>query len=558
MISLAEIEKKKAHNRSECRIISGTEESRPRAGARSTFWTKRHQWCTLLLIIVTPNSVRGLVVLEANKLGRRRRTCSLPLFMSTAPDAIGVNGSGGGGEQNNNQNSTATGVQLPTTLRRRRSSDFPRSLYDTASSKPGKGRSKDTFNLKVRWISPTKRRERKRPVVYENRKTVSISSSVASLGRPSPPPILESIEQSAQRTRLLEERFYASADAFAPENLLRPPGLRDLSVTNLNDTNWVDRFWITFPARFLTFGAAYAVYPYIMSLLDKFVTMAPDQLDDITGRFGPGIAILYGTFTSLTISILYQRQKSIQEHVATESSLLVLVLRSLLSVMRGDVDRTVEAGQTVADQVRTLVKSSRGVELMQIMYTDPYARLQELLDDFACSLPDKDLGRRNSLISFCRDTLRDLIKVRSNRLAEEARALPPTHFLILNALTSLILLAYCVNTLPTLDRVGEPPSESVLIFGLLTTIYVLFYNFAQDLNNPFDGVYQIRRSTAASHLLEMKWLIVNHPILKDQVDFEEAQEQPDGILVRTPMVGDCLFEKDEFYCIVKDEEECAL
>ena len=50
--------------------------------------------------------------------------------------------------------------------------------------------------------------------------------------------------------------------------------------------------------------------------------------------------------------------------------------------MRRDVDRTVEAGQTVVDQVRTLVKSSRGVERMQIMYTDPYARLQELLDDF--------------------------------------------------------------------------------------------------------------------------------------------------------------------------------
>ena len=38
-------------------------------------------------------------------------------------------------------------------------------------------------------------------------------------------------------------------------------------------------------------------------------------------------------------------------------------------------------------------------------------------------------------------------------------------------------------------------------------------------------------------MLETKWLIVNHPILKDQVDFEEAQEQPDGILVRTPMVS---------------------
>ena len=127
----------------------------------------------------------------------------------------------------------------------------------------------------------------------------------------------------------MEEWFCASADAFAPKNLHQPPGLQDLSMFNSNDTNWVDRFWITFPARILTFGAVYTVFPYVMSLLYKFVTMAPDQLDDITGQFGQGIAILYGTFTSLTISTLYQCQKSIQEHVATELSSICMLTGAL-------------------------------------------------------------------------------------------------------------------------------------------------------------------------------------------------------------------------------------
>ena len=177
MISLDEIEKKKAHNRSELRIISGPEELRLRAGAGLPFRTKRQQWCILLLIIVTPNSVWGLVVLEANKLGRRRRTCRPPLFMSTAPDVIAVNGSGGRGAQNNNQdnNSTGAGVLLPTAVRRR-SSDFLRSLYHTESTKPRKGSLKDNFSLKVRdgSLQPKKKKKKSR-LVYENRKTVSIS-----------------------------------------------------------------------------------------------------------------------------------------------------------------------------------------------------------------------------------------------------------------------------------------------------------------------------------------------------------------------------------------------
>jgi hypothetical protein len=116
------------------------------------------------------------------------------------------------------------------------------------------------------------------------------------------------------------------------------------------------------------------------------------------------------------------------------------------------------------------------------------------------------------LIALCRDTLKDLNKFRATRLSDEALALPPTHFVILNLLTTLILLGYIISILPTVDANGAPSLESSLLFGILCTVYVLFYNFTSDLNNPFEGVYQLRRSSIATYLLEAKWLIANHPV----------------------------------------------
>ena len=53
---------------------------------------------------------------------------------------------------------------------------------------------------------------------------------------------------------------------------------------------------------------------------------------------------------------------------------------------------------------------------------------------------------------------------------------------------------------------------------------MLFYNFANDLNDPFGGIYQVRRSATASHLLQIKWLIVNDPMLSGEVDFNTLPE----------------------------------
>ena len=145
--------------------------------------------------------------------------------------------------------------------------------------------------------------------------------------------------------------------------------------------------------------------------------------------------------------------------------------------------------------------------------------------------------------------MNNLVKIRAKRLSDEALSLPPTHFFVLTTLTMLILLGYCVATLPTVGPDGVPSLESSVLFGVLTTVYVFFFSFTNDLNNPFSGVYQIRRSSAASHLLEIKWLLANHPVVGGEVDFEEVEESKNGngVRIRSPGLGDLWFEKEDIY-----------
>jgi Protein of unknown function (DUF4239) len=247
----------------------------------------------------------------------------------------------------------------------------------------------------------------------------------------------------------------------------------------------------------------------------------------------------------LTLSILYKRQRDIQDNVAQESSLLLLIMRNLLSLFGGgsaaaaaacqngasdddcpsQYQFAVDAAQCVAVQIQTLVRSSRGEELMRLIYADPYARLLELLDEFERQ-PTCNVGSasNNYLATSTYDALKAIITTRAKRLSDESVSLPPTHFWTLNILTVMLLFSYAISILPTIDRVGmrEPSNEANLIFGILTTVFAFFNNFANDLNNPFQGVFQVRTSTTASHLLQLKWFMVNHPILRGKIDFEES------------------------------------
>jgi hypothetical protein len=438
--------------------------------------------------------------------------------------------------------------------KKRRSPDFPSMFYNARGVKtrndPVRVRFRDEYGMDrtLNKQTPPKSRIVSVPQPPEKEpllKRLLLSSIGASLE-----PVFfdnDRLLPTAKGTRLLTGRTYARKEPFAAENVTVPPSLDDLAAIPRVP---FEGFWISTPYRLGIFLFSYAVFPFLTKFLDSFVTMSPSDLDDITSKFATGISILYGSFISLTLSILYNRQREIQDHVASESSLLVIEIRTLLSLFKDHREKAIEAGQCVADQIRTLVRSSRGAELMLLMYSDPYSRILELIDRHEDDLYQKqgNAHGKSSQIAYARDVLKELFKMRTARLSDECQALPPTHFLILNSLTILILIGYTISILPTVPlATGEPSNESSLLFGSLSAIYVLFYDFASDLNNPFTGVYQVRRSCTASHLLEAKWLIANHPYLRGEVEFDEVYEEPECVQIRSPGLGDFWFERDDIY-----------
>ena len=129
-------------------------------------------------------------------------------------------------------------------------------------------------------------------------------------------------------------------------------------------------------------------------------------------------------------------------------------------------------------------------------------------------------------------------------MSNESLALPPTHFLILQVLTFLILIGYIISVLPVINAVGFVPIESSLLFGLLSVLYLLFYNVSLDLNDLYSGVFQIRRGSSASHLLEVKQQILDHPWLNGAVSFDCVDSE---VRCGDPSLADAWFENEQGY-----------
>ena len=130
-----------------------------------------------------------------------------------------------------------------------------------------------------------------------------------------------------------------------------------------------------------------------------------------------------------------------------ESSLLALMTRNLLSLLRCNKNLAIEAGQSCADQIRILATGSRGSELLSIMYSDPYGRMLEIIEDREYTLMEAnkgEVGGSAAAIGTCREILGELYAIRSRRLSDESLALPPTHFFVMTLLTTLILFGYAI------------------------------------------------------------------------------------------------------------------
>jgi len=333
----------------------------------------------------------------------------------------------------------------------------------------------------------------------------------------------DDIDKYWLNTRILQYRKYSKAGPFEGENLRKPPSLDDLVPPTKDDP----LMWNQLGPKAAVLLGAFLAYPYIQEFLCTTLGDKQNMLSLITSTFGPAISILYGTFISLTISILYSRQQRLQEEVSMEASRLAALTRNLLALLKDRREASVDAAQCVADQVRTLVKENRGHELVGIMYRDPYLALLQIVEE-----TESDLRRRGvlsewtGLIDSVRGDLKEVTNYRSRRLVQESLALPPTHFSLLLTTSGMTLLSFCLATLGayTSGDAGSP-IEFRILFAIQTSLYCTFYLFCKDLNDPFDGVYIIRRSSTASHLLQIKWHLVNHPLMGNEIDFDECTDE---------------------------------
>ena len=334
----------------------------------------------------------------------------------------------------------------------------------------------------------------------------------------------------SQVTRLVEPRRYARRRQFKRSSRDIPPTVDDVALPKSPYSRFSTALaWNGLPARAVVFALSYLAFPFITSFLDTGWndvndTVTSEGLITLVNVFLPGISIVLGTLISLTISILYQRIGSLQEVVSEETALLSLVAQRLLEAFQDDEARLLESAECIADQVRTLVHESRGREIMGIVYSDPYARIDNLL-----GTSSKDGGGDGAMI---RDNVKDLVSLRTRRLSDEALALPSTHFDVLTFLSGMLIVGYCLGTVAvihnnTVTTQSGPPFIAQVLFALIVTVYVLIYEFAFDLNRPFYGTYQLRRSSAAMHLLQIKMLFGKHPVVKEEICFEEIlQDEP--------------------------------
>ena len=96
-----------------------------------------------------------------------------------------------------------------------------------------------------------------------------------------------------------------------------------------------------------------------------------------------------------------------------------------------------------------------------------------------------------------------------------------------------------MSVLPAVEDLGYTPIESRFLFSILSVVYLLFYCVARDLNDLYRGVFQLRKGSAACHLLEIKKIVADHPWLRKGVDFERVNQE---VMCFAPEMNECWLE----------------
>jgi hypothetical protein len=206
-------------------------------------------------------------------------------------------------------------------------------------------------------------------------------------------------------TLLVRGRSYARPNAFELDQLYELPDLQDLasppSPKYVSDNLWTNNgaLWFrTTPFRLGLLGFFFFSFGPMVHFLYSYLPSV-EKLESLSeSNFVPGISIVYGTYLSLTLNILYVRQQKITDFCAKETAQLLQLTRRIFhlldettnTAMEGKADilasvkskYKISVAEYIADQVRVLVKASRGRELMKIVYSDPYEGIDKVLNEY--------------------------------------------------------------------------------------------------------------------------------------------------------------------------------
>ena len=369
-----------------------------------------------------------------------------------------------------------------------------------------------------------------------------------------------------QVNRLTEPRGYARANQFDGQRVTSNlPTIDDVACPpSLYGPLASFLAWNRLPARIVVGTLAYFAFPIMINLLENFITvdyviqdskvdlnffdrielLFPNtwtgsqsnsvsktineeerkNLAALVNLYLPGISIVLGTYFSMTLNILYTRFSQLQQTISLESSMLAYCFQLLLDLFAKDRKNLIPSAQCIADQIHVLIRDSRGKETMRIIYNDPYANILHIVQNYS-RRPGSSQPQDATLVGVIRDCIRQLFELRSNRLNHESLGLAPAHFDVMTFLSGLLLIGIALGTVATAQTDGNPTEVSRILFSALVVCYTTIYEMAYDLNRPFDGVYQLRRSGAATHFLQIKHIVASHPVLRDQITFDPLVDE---------------------------------
>jgi len=237
------------------------------------------------------------------------------------------------------------------------------------------------------------------------------------------------------------------------------------------------------------------------------------EVGAVTTSFAPAISLLYGSWLGLTFSILEERIGELQRTATQESAeLKALVERvSLLLDRAGEHSYRSNANcffMPLFEQTTTLASRSREEELIVISNNDVYYRFRRGLIQLSGQLGNQDdTGWLQAEITNCYNLVDQLVAVRADRLSKETKSLPSAHFVILSVFSVQLLGVFVYSVAQSPAALDDPVLR--VAFSLFVGVYVLVLGFANDLNDPFRGHYQIRRSAINANLLATRRLIAS-------------------------------------------------